>query len=103
MRSKEVSGMPINYMDPQRFDIQVATVIGGDTRIITRKDMEQRRGLVEADTSGNGCRISDTAMEYTDGQMEEYTMDNENKIIKMAMHITGRQMATNTMDSLKMI
>ena len=68
--------MLINYMDAQRFNFQVGTVIGGNTRIIRTKDMEQWRGLVEADTSGNGCRISNTAMEYSDGQMEEYTMDN---------------------------
>jgi hypothetical protein len=65
--------------------------------------MEQVRMLMETDTSGNGCRISNTAMEYTDGQMEEYFMDNGNKMRKMAMHIKGGQMATNTMESTKMI
>jgi hypothetical protein len=65
--------------------------------------MEQRSGLMERDTSGNGCRVSNTVMEYTDGQMEMYTMDYGNKIRKMAMDIIGGQMATNTMDSSKMI
>ena len=57
---------------------------------------------METDTSGNTCRVSNTAMEYTDIIMEEYTMENGNKILKMAMDTTGGQMATNTMDSSKM-
>ena len=68
--------MLVNYMDAQRFDIQVATVIGGNARIITRKDMEYMSGLMETDTSGNTCRVSNTAMEYTDIAVEMYTMDN---------------------------
>ena len=63
-------------MDAQRFNIQVATVIGGNKRIIRRKDMEQLSGLVEADISGNGCRVTCTAMEYADITVEMYTMDN---------------------------
>jgi hypothetical protein len=81
----------------------MATVIGGDSRMATRKDMEQMSILVEADTSGNTCRVSYTGMEYTDGQMEVYTMDNLNKIRKMAMDTGGGQVATNTMVSTKMI
>jgi hypothetical protein len=63
----------------------MATVIGGNSKITRKKDMEQMSILVEADTSGNTCRVSDTGMEYTDGQMEMYTMDNLNKIRNMAM------------------
>jgi hypothetical protein len=59
--------------------------------------------LMETDTSGNGCRFSNTAMEYTDIMMEVYTMDNGNKISKMAMDTTGGQVAKNTMDSAKMV
>jgi hypothetical protein len=95
--------MLINYMDAQRFNIQVATVIGGNKRIIRRKDMEPRSRLVERDTSGNGWRVTCTAMEYTDITVEEYTMDNRNKIREMAMDTTGGQVGTNTMDSSKMI
>jgi diacylglycerol kinase family enzyme len=69
----------------------------------TRKDMEHMSMLVGADTSGNGCRVTCTAMEYSDGQMEMYTMDNGNKIRKMVMRTRGGLMATNTMDSTKMI
>jgi hypothetical protein len=95
--------MPINYMDAQSFNIHRDTVIGGNSRIIRHKDMEYLTGLMERDTSGNGCRISNTAMEYTDITVEEYNMDNENKIRKMAMDTSGGQVATNTMDSTKMI
>ena len=43
----------INYMDAQRWNSQVVTVIGGKTRMVTRKDMEHYSGLTETDTSGN--------------------------------------------------
>ena len=65
--------------------------------------MEHLSMLMETDTSGSGCRISNTAMEYTDITVEVYTMDNGNKIRKMAMDIKGGQMVTNTMVSSKMI
>ena len=81
----------------------MATVIGGDSRMATRKDMEQVSGLTDADTSGNGCRISETAMEYTEITVEMYIMDNGNKIRQMAMDNSGGQMVTNTMDSSKMV
>jgi hypothetical protein len=100
---KSENGSTINYINAARLTIQVAAVIGGNTRMARQKDMEQVRLLMERDTSGNGCRISNTGMEYTDGQMEEYTMDNGNKMRKMAMDIKGGQMATNTMESTKMI
>ena len=95
--------MLINYMDAQSFNIQVATVIGGNTRIIRTKDMEYLSMLMERDTSGNGCRVSNTAMEYSDITVEEYTMDNGNKIRKMAMDTTGGQMVTNTTDGTKIM
>jgi hypothetical protein len=43
----------INYMDAQRWNSQMVTVIGGNSRMVKGKDMEQGRWLVEADTSGN--------------------------------------------------
>jgi hypothetical protein len=76
VRRTQESFMLVNYMDAQRFNIQMATVIGGNTRIITTKDMEQMSMLMERDTSGNGCSVSNTAMEFTDITVEMYTMDN---------------------------
>jgi hypothetical protein len=102
VRRKLQSGTTINYMAAARFTIQVATVIGGNSRMARRKDMEQVRLLMETNTSGNSCRVSNTGMEYTDGQMEMYTMDNGNKIRKMAMDIKGG-IEKNTMVSTKMI
>ena len=55
--------------------------------------MEHLSGLVEADTSGSGCKISDTGMEYTDGQMEEYITDNGKSIRGMASDILNMLMA----------
>jgi hypothetical protein len=103
VRSKLENGSTINYIIPARFTTQVATVIGGNGRITRGKDMEQVSLLMETDTSGNGCRMTCTAMEYSDGQMEEYTMDNGNKIIWMAMDTRGGQVAKNTMVSSKII
>jgi hypothetical protein len=57
----------------------VATAIGGNTRIISGKDMEHLSMLMETDTWGNTCRVANTGMEYTEIQMEMYTMDNRNK------------------------
>ena len=76
VRRQLENGSIINYINAPRFTNQVATVIGGNGRMARRKDMEQRSGLVETDTSGNGCRVTCTGMEYSDGLMEEYTMDN---------------------------
>jgi hypothetical protein len=103
VRRKSENGSIINYINAPRFTTQMATFIGGNSRMAREKDMEHMSGLVEADTSGNACRVKNTAMEYKDGQMEQYTMDNGNKIIKMAMDTSGGQMVTNTMVSTKMI
>ncbi len=70
----------------------MVAVIGGNTRLARRKDMEQRCGLVEADTSGSGCRVTCTGMEYTDGQMEESIMDSGNRITRMVTDILSLQM-----------
>ena len=59
--------------------------------------------LVETDTSGSGCRVSNTAMEYSNGQVELYIKDNSNKIISKVMHITGGQTPMSFMDSTVMI
>jgi hypothetical protein len=47
------NGILINVMDAERGNSQVVTVIGGNSRMVRRKDMEQERGLMETDTSGN--------------------------------------------------
>jgi hypothetical protein len=71
----------------------IMAVIGENTRITRGKDMEYMIILVERDTSGNGCTMTNTGMEYTDGQMEEYIMDNWNRVIMMAMDIAEMQKA----------
>jgi hypothetical protein len=74
-------------------------VNGGDSRMITRKDMQLSRVLMETDTSGNSVMISNTGMEYTDGQMEEYITENSNRVIEMVKDITGGQMEMNIGES----
>ncbi len=66
--------------------------------------MQHMSILVEADTLGSGCRMTNTGMEYSDGQMEKYIKDNINKVKKeKVMDITGGQVATSIMDSTRMI
>jgi hypothetical protein len=100
---QEESIIRINYMALSRLHLQEVTLIGGKSRMIRRKDMEHKSGLMETDTLGSGFRMSNTAMEYSDGQMEMYIMDNGNKIILKVMDIKGRQMALSIMDSTRMI
>jgi len=78
-------------------------LIGWNSRIIRRKDMEQKSGLMDTDTLGSTCRMSNTAMEYSHGQMELYTEDNGFKIRKKVMHTKGGQMAMSIMDNTMMI
>jgi hypothetical protein len=68
-----------------RLQMKMVTLIGGNSRMVRRKDMEHLSGLVEADTLGNTFRMTDTGMEYTDGQMEMYIKDNTNKIKEKVM------------------
>ncbi len=100
---KEKSGIRINYMVLPRLHMQMVTLFGGNARIITRKDMEHMSGLMETDTLGSGCRMSDTAMEYKQGQMEVDIKDNGNKVLKKVMHIKGGQVALSIMDSTRII
>jgi hypothetical protein len=93
----------INYMAVERWNMQVVTGIGGNSRIIRRKDMEHMSGLVDTDISGSGCRITCTGMEYTDGQMEEYAMDSGKSIRRMVTDIRGMMMAQNILDSTRMM
>jgi hypothetical protein len=53
VRSKLENGILINYMAAQRWNIKVVALIGGNTRITTRKGMEHGMVLMETDTLGN--------------------------------------------------
>ena len=44
----------INYMAVQRWNMQMVTVIGGNSRMVIGKDMEHWKVLMEIDTSDNG-------------------------------------------------
>jgi hypothetical protein len=57
----------------------MATFISGSSKIVTRKDMQHGRVLMEIDTLVNACRMPCTGMEYTDGQVEMYITDNGKK------------------------
>ncbi len=100
---KEQSFIRINYMALSRLHLQVVALIGGNTRMVTRKDMEHMSGQIKRDTLGSGCRVTCTGMEYSDGQVEVYIKDNTNKIIEKVMHIEGWQAATSIMDSGRMM
>jgi hypothetical protein len=100
---KEESGISTNYMVLPRLHFKMVALIGGNTRMVARKDMEHKSGMMEADTLGNTCMVSNTGMECTDGQMERYIKGNGNKIKKMVMHISGVQVAMSIMDSGRMI
>ena len=86
-------------MAVQRLKIQRAISIGGNSRMIRRKDMEHSRVVMETDTSGNSVMISNTGMEYTDGLMDQYITENTNRVIKMVKDIRGGQVVTNTGES----
>ena len=60
----EESTIRINYMALPRLHLQVVALMGGDKRIITRKDMEHKSLLMEGDTLGSTYRVSNTGMEY---------------------------------------
>ena len=64
--------------------------------------MEHMSGLVEADTSGSACRLSNTGMEYSDGQMEEYIMDSTKRISVMVTDTQEILMAQNIMGNGRM-
>ncbi len=64
------NGILIIDMAAERWNSQMVTVIGGNSRMIRRKDMEHSSGLMETDSSGNTVMMRDTGMEYTDGLME---------------------------------
>ena len=51
------------YMARPRVHGQMATVIGGSTRIARRKDMEHSSGRVERDTRGNTRWVIKMGME----------------------------------------
>jgi hypothetical protein len=86
----------INYMDARSWNTQMVTVIGGDARMVRKKDMEDiKRWAMETDSSGNTWMMSSKGMEYTDGLMEECITESTNRIMKMAKDITGWKMVMN--------
>jgi hypothetical protein len=80
----------------------MVTVIGGNSRMVRRKDMEHLSGLMDTDTSGNSWMMSSTSMEYKDGLMEEYITESGNRIRWMGKDITGGQVAMNIGESTRM-
>ena len=89
-------------MAVERRNMQMVKSIGGNSTMTTGKDMQHLSGLMETDTSGSGCRVTNTGMEYTDTQMEQYIMDSGNRIRGLVTHIGGMLMAQNTMDHGRM-
>ena len=80
----------------------MVTVIGENSRMIIRKDMEHGRVLMETDISGNGWMMTFKAMEYTDGVLEEYITESGNKTIEMGKGIRGGQMGMNIAETTRM-
>ena len=97
------NGILIIDMAAKRWKEQMVTVGGGNTRIITRKEMEHgKRLVIETDTLGNSVMASNTGMEYSDGVMDQYITESGNRIIKMVKDITGGQMAMNIAETGRM-
>jgi hypothetical protein len=86
-----------------RLHLKMVSLIGGNSMIISRKDMEHLSMLMETDTLGNSCRMSNTGMEYSDGQMEMYIKDNGHRVKEKVMHITRLIMTKSIMVSTRMI
>jgi hypothetical protein len=57
------NGIFINYMGLPSVHIQMVTVIGGNIRMITKKDMDQLNGLMERDTRVSSSSLTDVGME----------------------------------------
>ena len=93
----------MNYMGLACVHLQAETVIGGNTRITSRKDMDNFARLMDKDTKGNTSRVTVTGMECTDGQVEKYIMGNKNTIREMVMAIIGGQMEMKSSESTRMI
>jgi hypothetical protein len=103
VKIKQENGIWIYYMGLPSVHFQMVTVIGGNIRIITRKDMDHITRLVDRDTRGNSSRVRVTGMEYADTLVEKYIMGNKNRIRKMVMAIIGGQMEMNTTESSRMV
>jgi hypothetical protein len=95
--------MLVNYMALPRLHMKMVTLNGGNTRIIRWKDMEQLSLLMEEDTLGNSCRVSNTGMEYSDNKVEKYIMDNLHIITEKVMHNPRLMMAQSIMVSTRII
>ncbi len=66
-------------MDQLRVNMIMA-VIGENTRRAKEKDLEHMSMMMEIDTPGNGCRVTNTGMEFSNGQVVQSIMDNGNMI-----------------------
>jgi hypothetical protein len=102
VRNKQENTIWVYYMGLPSVHFQMVTVIGGNIRIITEKDMDHFTGQVERDTRGNTSRVRVTGMEYADTQMEQYIMGKTNREREMVMAIIGGQMEMNTTESSRM-
>ena len=80
----------------------MVAVTGGNSRMVSKKDMEQQRVLVEADTSGNTVIIRNTGMEYSDGLVGQYITESTKRVSMMVKDITGGQMEMNIGESSRM-
>jgi hypothetical protein len=103
VKSKQENGIWINYMGLPSVHIQMVTVIGGNGRIITGKDMDHITRLMEGDSRVNTSRVTNTGTEYTDGQVEQNIMGNSNRARVMVMAIIGFHLAMNTTESSRMV
>ncbi len=63
--------------------------------MVTQKDMEHSRVLMETDTLGNTVIMTITGMEYTDGLMGQYIKESTKRVIMMVLDIRGGQMEMN--------
>jgi F0F1-type ATP synthase beta subunit len=89
------NGILIKIMAVLRRKMQMVPLIGGNAKILTRKNMEHSILQMETDTSVNSWVMSSTAMEYTDGLKDQYTTENTKRIISMVTDIWDGQMAMN--------
>jgi hypothetical protein len=101
VRNKQENTIWVYYMGLPSVHFQMVTVIGGNIRIITEKDMDHS-GEMDRDTRGNSRRVTGTGMEYTDGQKEQYIMGNTNRIRVMVMAILGIHLAMKSTVSTRM-
>ncbi len=70
--------------------------------MVSKKDMEHGRLLVETDTLGKTVMVRGTGMEYTGRQMEMYITESGKRIKERVKDIASYQMAINIGESTRM-